>query len=518
MDNLENNNSSYFPSLGEISMKRANKYRVYKKAVDRSSGGKFHLEGGNFIWEENFLPENYEEVQIEGSEYYLVSVPTEALEDAVKILQGRKDNGIKYYVSQPFNLEVFLKVFFTEKREDVYRAKYELKVNVIAVSKPSVKFKGKKWSLIGIKDFVSCSSYLYTEEPEEVRRLMELMDKTNRYFVCEHCNSMRQRNSAAFVKSEDGETAILGSSCVEEYVGVGLLKKLNNLNDFLKDLGGSFEKYQRCIYTYNAVELTAWVLWAMAEYGYKYISKKVDGIQNTVSEIQYRAGYFDEMGRYSENKFVPFSKTNPELEGEVPEKYKKVALDIYKELHREIREGEKTFNDFEKKLRTFFEYDKENERVYITERNFVFIGCVAKSFMEGNILPEYECDFRKETVIGEFVGKIGDKITVRGTVQSCSEFERIGFNGGMETRWRYEVVDENKNNYFFEMNKKYGCGEMEFQGKIKYHSEWNKKKTNKLNYVKVLKYKAKEQAKEQVKEYSYAVEKAMDEFYKEVEG
>lgn len=112
MDNLNNNNvSSYFHSLGEVSMKGANKYRVYKKAIDRSSGGKFHLEGGNFIWEENFLPENYEEEVIEGSEYYLVSVPTEALEDAVKILQSRKDNGIKYYVSQPFNLEVFFESF-----------------------------------------------------------------------------------------------------------------------------------------------------------------------------------------------------------------------------------------------------------------------------------------------------------------------------------------------------------------------------------------------------------------------
>ena len=394
MDNLGNNNNnnsgSYFPSFGEIKMNSANKYKAFIKDIDRSSGGKFHLEDGKFIWEEKFLPENYEEVKIEGADYYLVSVPSEAIEDAEKILQGRKDNGIKYYVSQPFNLKVYLR----KPEENLYCAKYELKMNVMAISKPSVRFKGKKWSLIGIKDFTSLCSYIYIETPEEVRRLMELMDNTKDYFVCAHCNSKRQRNSAAFVKSEDGETAVLGSSCVEEYIGVGLLKKLNNMNEFLKNLGESFEKYQRCVYTYNAVELTAWVLWAMAEYGYKYIPKKVNDIQNTELEIQYRAGclvikdsiFVDE--EEINDKFVPFSMSNPELEGEVPEKYKKVALDIYKELYREIREDENGFNDFEKKLRTFFEYNKENEGVYITKRNFVFVGCVAKSFMEGSILPE----------------------------------------------------------------------------------------------------------------------------------
>lgn len=500
---------------GNISHSKACAYRGLKLTVPQKKGGCFHInENGKIVWEEDFLPLEGEEVQINGESYFLASVPADCKDEAEKILTGRKETSMKFFTSAPFEVSVVAR-----DEEHDYEYRYSIDIVIFAVSKPSISFKNKRWALVGLKDFINLSTSLYTENSSDQKKVLSLLDNTGKYFCCDHCGVKRDRNIAAVVKSEDGEFAVLGSSCLEEYTGQGIINKLQRLNEFLKELRGSFERYQKEARVYHADELIGWTLWAMAEYGYSYISKKVDAIQSTTNQLYFisAAPSFDKGSEYT-GKFVPFSDLHPELDEQVPEKYINVAKDILESLYNEIREENRYFSDYEQNVRTCFEYRKENRNFYITERKFGFLGCIAKDFMEGKILADYQCDFRKVEAGREFVGNKGDKIKVSGKIIKCQEFEQLSYNGRYtERKFRYEMIDNDHNLYSFELNKNVNLGQAEIQAKVKDHKEYSGKKINKLFYVKVLKSEPK-QEKAPVWVNENSVDQAMDKFMSMVEA
>lgn len=177
-----------------------------------------------------------------------------------------------------------------------------VEVHCISVSLDVVQLSGG-WSLIGVIDFVSAApNVLVNSVPGEV--LPAGLRSTTE---CSHCNVSRNRNKLIVVRSEDGEIATVGTTCVQDYLGMSPDEILRwaenvdwireNLSDDVDEIdlgrGGYGESHYR---TLNVIECA---IWSVALHGFNKTSEEFstrDHVLQILNGDKYAVKEFEDSG------------------------------------------------------------------------------------------------------------------------------------------------------------------------------------------------------------------------------
>lgn len=267
--------------------------------------------------------------------------------------------------------------------------------------------------------------------------------------VCEHCHINRYRIATYILKNEQGEYKQVGSTCLKDFTGHPDAQALAEFAQLIKELDETVKEFEDCEQgngNPQYVKLDRFLGYVIAEvekHGFVSRSKAIDGTATADLAIN---AMFD---RYTNNK--------------LPESYIQKANVMINWLR----------NTFSQKSNPT---DYEHNMILICGEDYIkwdWIGYAA------SLVPLYQRE-NEVKAEGQFIGKVGDKITVTVT---CTMVKTIQ---GQFTSHLHKFVDKQSNLYvWFSSSVRLEEGKVyNLSGTLKEHKSYCQEKQNVLTRCK----------------------------------
>lgn len=332
---------------------------------------------------------------------------------------------------------------------------------------------------------VECVEYVLTFDPYVVGNyrlgaVLEAAENENLVYVCdttinfadyrtkaikcEHCGTNHKRTKGiVLVNNEDGTHKMVGSACVKDFIG-------HNVEQFAK----YFKEIEQILLEDEEAKI-----YDNERHLYRAVIDVAEYLANCIKIID-KDGYNKEL-KY--NAITTMTKNN------IEEEY--------------IEKANRVINFFKNEYTDDFDSFVNNTRIYlagyqpvVNANGFVAYAYELYKKIQEKIAKQAELDAQK--AISNFVGNIGEKVTVTGTVKIA---------GGYETDFGYvriyKFTDKNGNTYVWKTSTyiyaednngnqvaSEELKEITIAGTIKAHNEYNGEKQTVLTRCKVRGYVA----------------------------
>ena len=265
--------------------------------------------------------------------------------------------------------------------------------------------------------------------------------------VCDHCKTGRKRKQVYLLKNKFGEVLTVGTSCLEDFTGVNVSTRLRPIFKFIDDA----KKSTVAVQTLNLTPATEIVSSILKVYE---LSNKFEKYATAIAV---------------QTRMLRAEKLNESLHPEtIPTTNRLFAL------HKDLNPNTSTYNH---NLFHAIFYDKGIKRDFFSKKS---IGIIAHAIAQMNKKEE------APKSVGEHLGEVSKKITVKGTIQSAKRVEsRFGVS------MLITVMDENEN-YVTTFSTSKDAFQLEFvkgdpielTGTVKRHDIFGKRKQTVLTRCK----------------------------------
>ena len=322
--------------------------------------------------------------------------------------------------------------FHYERLGEVFRTERDENGNEIAVKFIEVEASGKAvyngWEFI--------ASLEYTSKGNIIKKLSDKLDVPARYYSCEpdceHCKTNRPRKYSYVVRNvESGEFKQVGRACLKDFTFGFSAENVAQYEQWEHELEEAYEPYGGCgFYSkwYKTEEVLAYAAETIRCYGYE----KSDSPYPTKARLgNYWKYLHGDCGRWDRQLREAIRK---EIESRGFDPERPESVELAKAAAEWVKNWEDTSN-YAHNLKVVL----ENE--YVTSENFGFIVSVFPTYnkqleidAERKLAEERA---RKEAEGSEYVGNVGDRVTVEIADYRCVTSWTTQFG----TTGIYKIVD-----------------------------------------------------------------------------
>jgi hypothetical protein len=332
-----------------------------------------------------------------------------------------------------------------------------------------------QWSICASIDHLSTGNVCNVHEP-----IPEKYRTTASY--CDHCKTVRNRNTTVIIRNENGEYKQIGKNCLAGYIGVDIenYARFLELSSFCNELSESEiaddtdVRYGRSKYLDILPYLTMTIAICNKVL---YVSKATATEQNRQST----ASLVDD--------FVNVEHAHPKAKKAILEHMQKLdinsaTLKSAKETIPSIMQWITTTtdtNDYMHNLQMIYAgYDEKKPYHLILKKHYGYAVSIVSAYAKHveKIATE---KITKETSVSNYIGTVGEKIKFTGTIKYISSFDtQYGI-----TRI-YRITDTNGNIYtWFASTSVNDAENATITGTIKAHDEYKGTKQTVLTRCKV---------------------------------
>ncbi len=277
---------------------------------------------------------------------------------------------------------------------------------------------------------------------------------------CDHCGHNRRRNSTFIVRSVEGNTMQVGSTCLKDFTGHGDANKIVNIYGSLQTILGAFKEKDDTDYSSG---------YAFIHNTRKFVEHSVVYIQKHGFKSKAKCGYdeFPSSSFISDNTFAGYAKLD--------EDQKTIVEMILTTFVNDLK-NKGTLNDFESNLLNLMSVE------YFDAKYSSYVAAGVNSAMKNKEREAERATIAKGA--NEFIGKEGETVFAEMTVQAASAFS----NRYSDRNVRYSLADEKGNVavWFTAGKLKLKEGDTyNLRFKVKKHNVYKDNNQTIVNYVKV---------------------------------
>jgi len=320
------------------------------------------------------------------------------------------------------------------------------------------------WEFIAVVEFRENQNMLYTVKEE-----VQIPEKYRTSHSCEHCNTNRRRNRTFVLKHDSGEFKAVGSTCLVDFTGHSGAEAMADMlvakymNDVLKEcdcLPEDYEKQRRGDHQlFSAVEIISRAILIIKEYG-EYVSYSDAQERHVCSTVE-----------VLKNKL--FTEKAPE-DNTAAEK----LIAWFTAKFSAVTENSGYVNNLKAAIINKFVPKKD-------------LGILA-SFPAFAVREQEKERLAALTgkASGQYVGNIGDRIQIEGTLVSLISFQGRSFGyspTGLTTKYIWKIVDAQGNLYvwFTEMGNVEKGATVKLVGTVKEYKTYKDEKQTVLTRCRI---------------------------------
>ena len=326
---------------------------------------------------------------------------------------------------------------------------------------------------VGNYDFVASLEYVSEVKENLIKKVSDDVFVPNEYkyrVECDHCKTNRPRKHTIVLRSkDDGKYIQVGKSCVKDYIGVDLgnymsyLSFFDNLDDFIEQhmnssLIRNYKKY------YSVDEVLCQTIEEVKRGGYISKSLSIERDCDSTSTRVYLALIEAKNleGQLIYNKYEVDDNTLKEVT-QLKDFYLNNSNDEYKSYLSN--------NDYIDNIKTILQVSWVSvDKIGLVVSS---IGC--------KLRIENEHNEKVGKPISNYVGSVGDRITIKGVVPTCiySTQSEYGF------MFIYRIIDKDGNEFIWKTSKDLLPDvEVDVVATIKGHNEYRGNKQTEITRAK----------------------------------